>query len=191
MPRPRKRPASEPISPITTDSSTTEPSTCRRDAPRVRNVANSRIRWATVIASVLAITKLPTNRAMPPKPISMYLIRLMPSWVSLLSAAACASALFTCVVSERSGLIWRTSSACVVPGSAPTRIRSSLPALSNTRPAVGRSKTVIVEPPIESTEPKPMMPVMRYVATGPSASTPTVWPIRKSCFSAVDLSIAI
>ena len=43
----------------------TEPSTCRRDAPTVRSVANSRVRWATVIDSVLKITNAPTNRAMP------------------------------------------------------------------------------------------------------------------------------
>ena len=50
---------------------------------------------------------------------------------------------------------------------------------------------MIDAPPIESTEPKPTMPAIRYFATGPSARTPTVWPISKPCFSAVDLSIAI
>ena len=191
IPSPRNSPASEPMTPMATDSSTTDPSTCRRDAPRVRRVASSRIRWATVIASVFAITKLPTNSAIPPNPIRMYLITLMSSCVDLLSAAACASALLTWVVSERSGVIWRTSSGSVVPGSAATRITSSRPTLSNTRRPVSRSKTVIDAPPIESTEPKPTMPAIRYFATGPSARTPTVWPISKPCFSAVDLSIAI
>jgi hypothetical protein len=32
----------------------------------VRRVANSRVRWAIVIESELAITKLPTNSATPP-----------------------------------------------------------------------------------------------------------------------------
>ena len=93
----------EPMMPTTTDSSTTEPSTCRREAPSVRSVANSRIRCATVIASVLAITKLPTNSAMPPKPSRKYLMTFRPSWLSALSSAAWAVAVFTCVVSERSG----------------------------------------------------------------------------------------
>ena len=61
-------------------------------------MASSRIRWATVIASVFAITKLPTKSAMPPKPSRMYLKTLMPSCVCLLSEAACASAVLTCAV---------------------------------------------------------------------------------------------
>ena len=64
---PRKRPATEAISPTTTASSTTDVKTWRRDAPIVRSVASSRMRCATVIDMVLAMTKLPTKRAMPPK----------------------------------------------------------------------------------------------------------------------------
>ena len=45
----------------------TEPSTWRREAPTVRSVANSRVRCATVIESVLKMTKAPTKRAMPAK----------------------------------------------------------------------------------------------------------------------------
>ena len=47
-------------------STITEPITWRRDAPSVRSVASSRVRWAMVIERVLKITKPPTNRAMPP-----------------------------------------------------------------------------------------------------------------------------
>jgi hypothetical protein len=111
-------------------------------------VASSRIRCATVIASVLAITKLPTKRAIPPKPSRKYFMKLSPCWVSSLSAVACAAALFTCVVSDMSGRIWPSRSASEMPSSAATRIRSSLPCLSNSRWAVARSKTVIVERPI-------------------------------------------
>ena len=46
----------------------TERMTCLREAPSVRSVANSRVRWATVIDSVLKITNAPTSSAMPPKP---------------------------------------------------------------------------------------------------------------------------
>ena len=48
---------------MTSDSRITEPSTCRRDAPIVRSVANSRVRWATVIEKVLKMTNAPTKSA--------------------------------------------------------------------------------------------------------------------------------
>ena len=51
--------------PITSASTITEVSTWRRDAPIVRSVANSRVRCATVIESVLKITNAPTKSAMP------------------------------------------------------------------------------------------------------------------------------
>ena len=73
----------EPMRPTTTDSSTTDHSTWRREAPSVRRVASSRMRCATVIASVLAITKLPTKSAMPPKPSRKYLMKFRPCCVSL------------------------------------------------------------------------------------------------------------
>ena len=50
--------------PITSASRITEPRICRREAPIVRSVANSRTRWATVIESVLKMTKAPTKSAM-------------------------------------------------------------------------------------------------------------------------------
>ena len=68
IPKPRKSPIVEARRPITRPSSRTERSTCLRDAPRVRSVANSRVRWATVIDRVLKITNAPTNSAMAPKP---------------------------------------------------------------------------------------------------------------------------
>ena len=43
----------------------TEARICRRDAPIMRSVANSRVRCATVIESVLKMTKAPTNSAIP------------------------------------------------------------------------------------------------------------------------------
>lgn len=45
----------------------TERRTCRRDAPSERRVANSLIRWATVIEIVLKVTKAPTTTAIPAK----------------------------------------------------------------------------------------------------------------------------
>ena len=63
---PRNSPTTDANDPITNASSITDLRTCRRLAPSVRSVASSRVRWAIVIDSVLAITKLPTNSAMPP-----------------------------------------------------------------------------------------------------------------------------
>ena len=69
MPMPERRARSAEASrPITRPSSRTERMTCLREAPSVRSVANSRVRWATVIDSVLKITNAPTSSAMPPKP---------------------------------------------------------------------------------------------------------------------------
>ena len=69
MPLERPRPSTSPITeasrPITRPSSTTERMTCLREAPSVRSVANSRVRWATVIDRVLKITNAPTSSAMP------------------------------------------------------------------------------------------------------------------------------
>ena len=62
---PMASPITEPMSPIASDSSTTEPSTWRREAPSVRSSANSRVRCAIVIDSEFAITKDPTKSAIP------------------------------------------------------------------------------------------------------------------------------
>ena len=52
--RPHQRRSATPRSP-------TEVRICRRDAPSVRSIPNSRIRWATVIENVLKIGKAPTK----------------------------------------------------------------------------------------------------------------------------------
>ena len=65
--RPRKRPMIDASVPITRASTMTENRTCRRDAPSVRSVASSRVRWAIVIESELKMTNAPTNSAITPK----------------------------------------------------------------------------------------------------------------------------
>ena len=69
-----------------------------------------------------------------------------------------------------------------------TRIWSSLPSLSKSRCAVGRSKPASVAPPIESTEPNLTSPEIRSVSTGPSTWTPIESPTSRSFLLAVDLS---
>ena len=62
----RARRRSRRARPMTRASTITELSTCRREAPIVRSVANSRMRCAIVIESELEITNAPTKSAMPP-----------------------------------------------------------------------------------------------------------------------------
>ena len=51
--RPSRMPAAEAIRPMMKASPITLPRIWRRDAPIVRSIANSRVRWATVIENVL------------------------------------------------------------------------------------------------------------------------------------------
>jgi hypothetical protein len=56
-------PKTEATSPTAALSIRTDRRTCRLDAPSVLRVANSRVRWATVIEMVLKMTNAPTNNA--------------------------------------------------------------------------------------------------------------------------------
>jgi hypothetical protein len=85
-PRPRKSPATDARAPITSASTITEKRTCRRDAPIVRSVANSRTRWATVMESVLKMTKAPTKSAMRPKASRKYWMMFVNSSTSLVAS---------------------------------------------------------------------------------------------------------
>ena len=87
-PRPSTSPITEASRPITMPSSTTERRTCLRDAPSVRSVANSRVRCATVIDSVLKMTNAPTSSAMPAKPSRNLRTMPMPSSSSAASSFA-------------------------------------------------------------------------------------------------------
>ncbi len=62
---PASRPSTEAKTPIANASTTTEVMIWRRLAPRVRSIANSRVRWATVIEKVLKMRKAATNSATP------------------------------------------------------------------------------------------------------------------------------
>lgn len=95
MPKPEKRPTTEARRLTTRDSITTDPSTWIREAPSVRRVANSRVRWAIVIESELTITKAPTKSAIPPNASRMFRKTEMPAEVSELCSSICASAVLT------------------------------------------------------------------------------------------------
>ena len=64
-PIPARMPRPAPIAPITSASISTEVRTWRRDAPSVRSIPNSRVRWATVIENVLKIVNAPDEERDP------------------------------------------------------------------------------------------------------------------------------
>ncbi len=188
--RPRNRPVTEASTPITSDSTITDHSTCLREAPSVRRVANSRIRCAIVIESELAITKAPTKRATPANASRNVCRKLMKLLTSEASSDACAVPLRTCVPGGR---IERTEASSFTSGTSgfeAIRIASSLPCLPKRSCAVGRSKPASVAPPIVARSPVNLtMPEMWKIRTGPSDWIPIVSPTPKSFLSAVASSI--
>ncbi len=165
---PRKSPTTEATTPTTNDSRMTDVRTWRREAPRVRSVANSRIRCAIVMESEFAITKEPTKSAIPPNASRKPWRNVMNSFVSEASSSAWASPLTACAPWGRIGRISPSSSSVETPGLPATAISSSRPSFSKSRCAVGRSNPARVAPPIERFEPNSTIPEIRSVETGPS-----------------------
>ena len=167
---PRKRPVTDAIVPITSASMKIDRRTWPRVAPRVRSVANSRVRCAIVIESEFAITKLPTKSAMPPNASRKPRRNEMNESVSLASSAACWAPVRTCAFAGRTDRTWSTSCWSETVGLAAMSISSNWPGLSNSRCAVGTSKPASVAPPMSS-EPVPnlTMPEILSRTTGPSA----------------------
>jgi hypothetical protein len=122
---PRKSPITAPRSPIPNASTSTERSTCRREAPRVRSVANSRARCATVIAIVLKMTKEPTKSAIAAKASSRYLMKLRPSVMFFASLSPCSVPVSTCAFDGTSGRSSRTSCSSLTPLRPATEMASS------------------------------------------------------------------
>ena len=188
-PSPRKSPTTDARTPITSASSMTERSTCRRDAPSVRSVANSRVRCAIVIESELTITNAPTKSAIAAKASRKYW-RKRDELVRCPSRPRCA-----CGVAGRAprcpaaGSRGSASTSCCgeTPGFAATRISSSLPCLVEEplRGRRGRSRRASRRRS-SSTAPNLTMPEIRSCSTGPSTCTPIVSPTAKSFLSAVD-----
>ena len=124
-PSPRNRPTTEPKMPMISASTITDVRIWRRDAPIVRKVANSRVRCAIVMPSVFAITKLPTNSAMPAKARRKLWMNVVKPLTVFLSSFTCALASRACAVGGSNGLICVINSDEVTPLFAWTRITSS------------------------------------------------------------------
>ena len=129
-----------------------EPSTWRRDAPSVRSVANSRVRCAIVIESEFAITKQPTKSAMPPNASRKPWRKVMNSFVlGRVLARLLRRRCWTCVSAAGSARSAERSCCVGDAGLGGDRDLVELPAFSNSRCAVGRSKPASVAPPIVET----------------------------------------
>ncbi len=189
--RPSRRPTTDATIPTISASMITETRTWRRDAPRVRRVANSRMRCAIVIASEFAITNEPTKSAIPANASRNPRRKEMNSFVSAASSVACCWPESACAFGGRISRISARSSWSLTPGFEATAISSRRPSFWNSRCAVGRSKPASVAPPIERSVPNSTMPEMRSRSTGPSTCTPIPSPISKSSLSATPESITI
>ena len=115
-PNPSAMPAIEARIPSSSASSTTLASTCREEAPSVRSIPNSRVRWATVIENVLKIRKAPTNTEIPAND-EQRVVRKREAVldVGASSSAACCSPVFARTSAGSAALIRSRSSSGVDP----------------------------------------------------------------------------
>ena len=157
-PRPAKMPTTEAKIPRTSASMITLASTWRDEAPSVRSIPNSRVRWATVIENVLKIRKAPTKTEIPAKISSAVVRNPNPS---LMSADCCAASSAPVLASAFRGSAASTrSESCsgVTPSAASTTTSSSSPSLPVIACASGRVKTTRLAPPRGTPVPKRPIP---------------------------------
>ena len=127
--------------------------------PRVRSVANSRVRWATVIDRVLKITNAPTNSAIAAEAQQEVADRVHDD----VRLAGVRRRLLLGVLDLQARGDQRLDGADELSGDVPSlaaiEIPSNWPSLPSSVWAVGRSQIAIVAPPSESIPPKVAMPV--------------------------------
>ncbi len=175
--------------PMTSDSASTERRIWRREAPSVRNSANSRERWATVTANVLKIRKPPTSTATAAKTSSAMRMKPSASDRSWAAFSACSSPVRT--VNPPPSVSWMRalSSSGEVPLEAATEM-SLRPSSRSARCASGSVICTMREPARLSESPRRAMPEIVYCFSGSRAATVTVSPSCQPNSSAVALSIA-
>ncbi len=123
-------------------------STCAREAPSARSIANSRRRWATVIEKALKMMKAPTSTAMPPK-LSSTGRRKAPiaSLSALVWSAAAWAPVLTSVDGGSAARTRFASSSAETPASALTSISETRPCMSNHCCASESVVWMRIEPP--------------------------------------------
>ena len=168
---------------MTNASTITDPSTCRREAPIVRSVANSRMRWAIVIESELAITNAPTKSAMPPNASRKSCRNEMNAVASCASFARLRGAVRTCVPGGRIGRICfdELLRADAVDRASPGSGRACRPCRTAAAPSAGRSPRASRRRGSRRRR-SGRGPRSGTARTGPSAWTPIGWPTFRSFF---------
>jgi hypothetical protein len=123
-PSPSATPKTEATAPTSSDSSSTDPNTCPREAPSARMSASARVRCPTMIENVFQITKAPVNSAIPAKPRKKSVST--DSWLfSCCASLAAADAALTATTPDgRTRAIRSRSTEAVTPGDAATEIAS-------------------------------------------------------------------
>ena len=117
---PSPRPIVEPSSPSTNASSCTDQVTCRREAPRARSSASSRLRCATRIENVLTMMNAPTTRAMPAKTSRNVVMKPIASSSSSAASSAAWSPVTASTSLRSTGATASRSSSWDTPSSAVT-----------------------------------------------------------------------
>ena len=130
----------------------------RRLAPSVRSIANSRVRWATVIENVLKIRNEATKSDTPAKTSSAVCRKPTNSPTSSFWDSVFSVPVSTWMVLGSSDSRVAASRSGEVPSSAATTIWSNLPSLPVIRCASGRVKTAAVAPPKVSALPSVAVP---------------------------------
>ena len=168
---------------------TTDVRICRRLAPSVRSIPNSRMRWAIVIEKVLKIRKPPTTTATPANTSRATVRNCRSSLMSEDSCAALSSPVRTSTVAGSTSRTRSRTSTGSVPSAASIEIWSSSFRLFATRWASGSVRVMIDAPP-KSVSPSLAIPTISYSPSARSPTTPTLSPTSKSPRSAVVGSIA-
>lgn len=123
MPMPPSRPAADATSATTPASASVAPTTWRREAPRARNSAFSRVRWATTMAKVLWMEKVATSRRVVNR------LRNCPEIISWFSSADRCPVIAS-TPDGRTARSESTSSRWLVPGPARTWMLAAWPRLA-------------------------------------------------------------
>ena len=176
-PSPPNRPSTEASTPIASASASTEPSTWRRWAPTIRSSPSSRVRWATVIESVLKMVNAPTRIATPPNTSSA--IRMIEMNCS--SPSSVKRSCFSAVTTWASGSAPARSArsrAAATPSRPATRIPSTSSPRSNSFCAARRSNTADVAVPSDLTLPNRAVPTTLKSCASPRIEIGTVEPTR-------------
>ncbi len=176
-PTPARMPSTDAARPTMSASPSTVVSTCRRIAPMVRSIANSRMRWATVIEKVLKMTNAPTSTAAPANASSAGVKNeLIAPEISSVCSFAASVPVCTFTQCGSVAAIRRLSAFGETPGAPSTEIVDVFPTRSYHRCASANVVATTVAPPIDDTLPKRNTPTIVTGCTPRSVVSPTCWP---------------